>query len=106
MTLTPVVGVLAVNDWQEDDEATRTSIISKPVDPVFINVPGAVDVYGQPEYRDNASIPIPLGESWNLIYNLEQGKRYHVFLVGDWVSNNTNPRTDYDILTVYPAITP
>ena len=102
MTLTPVVGVSAVNEWQEDDEATQTSIISKPVDPVFINVPGVVDVYGQPEYRENVSIPIPLGDSWNLIYNLEQGKRYHVFLVGDWVCNETNPRTDYDILTVYP----
>jgi hypothetical protein len=102
ITLAPITGVIAVNEWQEDDEPTQTSIISKPVDPVFINVPGVVDVYGQPEYRENISIPVPLGESWNIIYSLEQGKRYHVFLVGDWVSNNTNPRTDYDILTVYP----
>jgi len=67
MTLTPVVGVSAVNEWQEDDDILKTSIISKPVDPVFINVPGAVDVYGQPEYRENISIPVPLGESWSLI---------------------------------------
>ena len=99
---TPLIGVSAVNEWQDDDEVTQTSIISKPVDPVFINVPDIVDAFNQPTFQENTAIPIPLGESWNLIYNLEQGKRYHVFLVGEWVCNETNPRTDYDILTVYP----
>jgi len=87
---------MATNDWQEDHVGERKSYIAKPVDPVIINL------NGYDGYLDEASIGIPLGESWDLIYNLEAGLRYHVFLVGDWICNDTTPQTDYDILTIYP----
>ena len=88
--------VSAYNDWQSDNLAKRKSYIPKPVDPVFINVDG------NPVYREKNSIGIDLGETWDLQYFLEGEKRYHIFLVGDWISNDTDPETDYDILTIYP----
>jgi hypothetical protein len=87
---------MATNDWQEDYVGERKSYIAKPVDPVIINL------NGYDGYVNEASIGIPLGKSWDLIYNLEAGLRYHVFLVGTWICNDTTPRTDYDILTIYP----
>jgi len=89
----PSVTSLGVNDWQTDIISEDTTIVSKPVDPVYINtVP----------YYSESSIPIPIGDSWKINYTLEAGKRYHIFLVGDWICNETNPTTDYDILTYYP----
>jgi hypothetical protein len=43
---------------------------------------------------------IRVGDIKSIYCNLQEGKRYHIFLVGDWV-NPSNPRTDYDIF-VYP----
>ena len=94
--LLPIGVVSATNNWQEDDLDTRTSIIAKPVDPVYINVDGVTN------YIPNHSLPIDIGESWTLEYYLEKDKRYHIFLVGDWICNETDPSTDYDILTYYP----
>ncbi len=34
---------------------------------------------------------------------LEEGHKYHIFLVGDWVTNNTESATDYDIEVTYPS---
>ena len=96
VTLTPVVSVSAVNKWQEDDVPAKTSIILKPVDPVYINANGV------PVYEENRSLPVDIGETWTLQYYLEKDKRYHIFLVGDWICNDTNPLTDYDINTYYP----
>ena len=93
---TPSMFVSAWNDWQDDDPNSRKSQIEKPVDPVVINV------NGNPQYRVRESLGIPIGESWELDYYLEAGKKYHIFLVGDWICNETEPTTDYDIKTVYP----
>ncbi|HUS78392.1 MAG TPA: Ig-like domain-containing protein [Patescibacteria group bacterium] len=98
----PFYLVSATNDWQVDNKSNEISYIIKPVDPVFINVAGATDAYGEPIYVNKVSVPIPLGDSWSLNYLLEKGKRYHVFLVGDWICNTTTPTTDYDIRTHYP----
>ncbi|HEX9915320.1 MAG TPA: hypothetical protein VGB32_10410 [Candidatus Bathyarchaeia archaeon] len=52
------------------------------------------------EPRIIAANEIPLDQnrprSLDLTYWLEAGNRYHIFLVGDWVSNETDA-TDYDI---------
>lgn len=92
----PIVPISAVNDWQEDNPKNMKSLIEKTVNPVFINVDG------DPRYRKKESLGIDIGETWKLDYFLEEGKRYHVFLVGDWICNETEPETDYDINTVYP----
>ncbi len=81
--------VSAKNEWLDSDPTERTSTVNKPVDPVFIN-------------DGTDSISIPLGESWDLTYNLKSGRRYHIFLVGDWIRNTSNPVTDYDIYTYKP----
>ncbi len=82
--------VSAMNEWLDTDPVERTSTVNKPVDPVFINT-------------GNDSISIPVGESWDFIYNLKSGHRYHIFLVGDWIHNASNPMTDYDIYTYKPS---
>ncbi len=74
--------------WASHDESDRESIIQKPVDPVFIGA--------------NETIFMEKGEEWSLYYHLEAGKRYHVFLVGEWINNGTEPVTDYDIYTYTP----
>ena len=100
----PVIHISARNNWQKDDTANRKSVVKKPVDPVFINF--VTDQDGDPIHQsagsEEGSIDIPIGESWRLDYYLEEGKQYHVFLVGDWICNETEPRTDYDIKTTYP----
>ncbi len=86
------------NHWMDDDEHKRVSTIKKPVDPIFINVDENTN------YRPECSIGIDIGESWDFKYYLEEGKKYHVFLVGDWICNETEPETDYDIMTTYPSV--
>ncbi|MCW4051127.1 MAG: Ig-like domain-containing protein [Candidatus Bathyarchaeota archaeon] len=39
---------------------------------------------------------IGVGESRDYTFWLEEGRKYHIFLVGDWVESNIS-RTDYDI---------
>jgi hypothetical protein len=85
--------VSAMNEWLDTDPVERTSTVNKPVDPVFINT-------------GNDSIVIPIGESWDFIYNLKSGHRYHIFLVGDWIHNASSPMTDYDIYTYKPSGAP
>jgi len=80
----------ALNRWVDTDPTSRTSVVNKPVDPVFIN-------YG------NGTIEILQGESWDIVYDLRSGKRYHIFLVGEWVHNDTDPVTDYDIYAYEPS---
>ena len=87
------VTVSAMNEWLDTDPSERTSTVNKPVDPVFINT-------------GNDSIVIPIGESWDFIYNLKSGRRYHIFLVGDWIHNESTPMTDYDIYTFRPSGAP
>lgn len=60
-------------------------VVLDPVDPYFISE-------GE----------IPEGEELDLYYYLEKGQPYHIFMVGDWVEDNTS-RTDYDIFTYYPS---
>jgi len=74
--------------WAYHEEANGQSDILKPVDPVFIN--------------DKETILMDVGEEWSLSYPLEAGKRYHIFLVGDWINNGTEPLTDYDITSYDP----
>jgi hypothetical protein len=87
------VSVSAMNEWLDTDPVERTSTVDKPVDPVFMNT-------------GNDSIVIPVGESWDFIYNLKSGHRYHIFLVGDWIHNASSPMTDYDIYTYKPSGAP
>ncbi len=65
-------------------------------------VEGVTPVYSpvNPYFIDDGDIPI--GWTYDLHYNLEAGKKYHVFLVGDWVESNLS-RTDYDIFTYLPS---
>jgi hypothetical protein len=84
------VPVSARNEWLDTDPTEMTSTVNKPVDPVWIN-------------SGDDSISIPIGESWDFVYNLKSGKRYHIFLVGDWIHNTSDPVTDYDIYTFKPS---
>ena len=92
----PIVAVSAFNQWQDDNQIDMKSTVKKHVDPVFINVGD------NPTYRAKVSLGIPIGKTWELDYYLEAGKRFHIFLVGDWICNETVPVTDYDINTIYP----
>jgi hypothetical protein len=65
----------------------QSYVIDKPWEPLFIG--------------DGT---IPTGDKMVVTCTLQAGKRYHVFLVGDYV-NEANPRTDYDIF-VYPPSGP
>jgi hypothetical protein len=60
-------------------------VVLDPVDPFFIK-----------------EGDIPEGEELDVYYYLEKGKAYHIFLVGEWVEDNTS-RTDYDVFTYYPS---
>lgn len=62
-------------------------VITKPWKPLFIG---------------NGTIPE--GDKMVVTCTLQAGKRYHIFLVGDYV-NEANPQTDYDIF-VYPPSGP
>ncbi|KON31580.1 hypothetical protein AC482_00010 [miscellaneous Crenarchaeota group-15 archaeon DG-45] len=70
-----------------------TIYVEKPLDPIYINgidaKPGII------------TADIDIGKKQDIVYTLEKGKRYHIFLVGDWV-DFTDPRTDYDIFTYGP----
>jgi hypothetical protein len=79
----------ARNKWIEIDTGFQIIEVLKPVDPVFIN-------------DGNDTIVIDAGDSWFLNYDLKLNKKYHVFLVGDFVINDTNPVTDYDVYTYLP----
>lgn len=96
MFFTPTTWASARNQWLDDDPTNMKSFVEKAVDPVFINFGGSS------RYRAKSSLGIPIGKSWELDYFLEAGKRYHIFLVGDWICNETEPQTDYDIKTIYP----
>jgi len=75
--------------WVIHDIDDRETDILKPVDPVFIN-------------KDDIEIHIEIGEEWSLFYPLEAEKRYHIFLVGDWINNGSDPLADYDISVYDP----
>jgi len=79
----------ARNEWMVTDTDFQTTEVPKPVDPVFIN-------------DGNDTIGIPAGDVWYLTYDLRLDRKYHVFLVGDFVINDTDPVTDYDIYTYLP----
>jgi hypothetical protein len=80
----------AMNEWMENELLGHKSTVLKTVDPIFINYP-------------TSDIQIPVGESWSFTYNLKSYKKYHIFLVGDWIVNDTDPVTDYDIYTYKPS---
>ncbi len=86
------INVLARNDWIESNTVPQTNKVPKPVDPVFINDGNDTIVIGPPQEWD----------SWFLEYDLKRDRKYHVFLVGDFVINGTDPVTDYDVYTYLP----
>ena len=85
------VPISAEYEWMYPGSEPNTTVIQKPVDPILIN-----DI--------NSIIQIGIGDEWDLEYSLEKGKTYHVFLVGEWLMNESNPITDYDILVSGPGM--
>jgi len=83
------VPISAEYEWMYPSSEPNTTIIQKPVDPIHFN-------------DKNSSIQIDVGEEWSLIYTLKRENRYHVFLVGEWVMNESDPITDYDIRVTGP----
>ncbi len=83
------INVLARNDWIYPSTTPQTSKVPKPVDPVFINDGDDTIEFG----------PLQVWDSWFLKYDLKRDSKYHVFLVGDFVINDTDPVTDYNIYT-------
>ena len=79
--------------------------LTKPFEPVFINqeAPYPYDGYS-PQQLDILQEPSGIGDTYGDVKCwLETGKKYHIFLVGDFVYNKTlgSPGlTDYDV-TVY-----
>ncbi len=76
----------------DTDISLSRSTVRKPVDPILFN-------------DENSIIQIGVGDEWDLIYTLQKGKKYHIFLVGEWVMNESNPITDYDIHVSGPGNT-
>ncbi len=66
-------------------QASRVTI-EKPFEPFIIN---------------EGDIPNPISryrtDPMEILCRLEEGKTYHIFLVGDWITNETSKATDYDI---------
>jgi len=88
------INVLARNDLLDDSNAPFYKA-PKPVDPVFINDDG----------NDSIKIgPNQVSNSCFIEYDLIRDHKYHVFLVGDFVINDTAPVTDYDIYTYLPNV--
>jgi len=60
--------------------------IEKPFEPVII---------------EEGDIPNPISryrtDPLEILCRLDEGKKYHIYLVGDWITNETNGATDYDI---------
>ena len=60
--------------------------IEKPFEPVII---------------DEGDIPNPISryrtDPLEILCQLDEGKKYHIYLVGDWITNETIGATDYDI---------
>jgi hypothetical protein len=75
----------------DTDSYLRISTVRKPVDPILFN-------------DGNSTIQIGVGDEWDLYYTLQKGKKYHIFLVGEWVMNESDPITDYDIRVSGPGM--
>jgi hypothetical protein len=62
-----------------------STYLEKPTSPVFF---------------DDSQIEI--GRSWNITCPLEANQTYHVYLYGAYVSNGSDPQTDYDVYVYDP----
>jgi hypothetical protein len=60
--------------------------VEKPVFPVFFN---------------NSQIGI--GKNWSIVCPLEANHSYHIYFYGKWISNKSDPITDYDVY-VYDSL--
>lgn len=86
------VTISADYPWMDTDISLNISTVKKPVDPILFN-------------DEDSIIQIGVGDEWDLIYTLQKGTMYHIFLVGEWVMNESNPITDYDIHVSGPGNT-
>ena len=86
------VPISADYPWMDTDISLGISTVRKPVDPILFN-------------DEDSIIQIGVGDEWDLIYTLQKGKKYHIFLVGEWVMNASDPITDYDIHVTGPGDT-
>ena len=75
----------------DTDTSLNRSTVNKPVDPILFK-------------DENSIIQIGVGDEWDQIYSLEKGKAHHIFLVGEWVMNESDPITDYDIRVSGPGM--
>ncbi|MDH5792451.1 MAG: hypothetical protein OEZ44_09715, partial [Candidatus Bathyarchaeota archaeon] len=66
---------------------------SSPLDEIFGNFTHVSTPVRAVEIGDGE---IPLGNAHTFTYNLEKGRRYHVYLSGAWANSKTH-KTDYDI---------
>jgi hypothetical protein len=66
---------------------------SSPLDEIFGNFTFVTTPVQAVEIGDGE---IPLGNAHTFTYNLEKGRRYHVYLSGAWANPKTH-KTDYDI---------
>jgi hypothetical protein len=85
------VPISADYPWMDTDSSLKKSTVRKPVDPILFN-------------DGNSTIKIGVGDEWDIYYILEKGKLYHIFLVGEWVMNESDPITDYDIRVSGPGM--
>jgi len=68
-------------------------VVSGSVDPLSGNMT-LVERLGFPVVIEEDQIQP--GELWTYVYNLEEGHKYHIYLVGEWV-NLDDHLTDYDV---------
>jgi hypothetical protein len=71
----------------------------------FINQPP----YGNWTYVEKPVFPmyfnestIAVGSNWTIVSPLTQNRTYHVYAYGEWVDQESNPSTDYDIYVYNP----
>ena len=68
------------------DATGNWTYMEKPMFPVFFN-----------------DSQIGIGQNWSIVAPLMANHSYHAYLYGQWVSNGSEPKTDYDIYVYDPS---
>ncbi len=61
------------------------TLVEKPMFPVYFN-----------------QSQIPIGSNWTVVSPLNANHTYHVYFYGEWIDQNSQPSTDYDIYVYNP----
>jgi hypothetical protein len=74
-----------VHTYANDAGLGNWTLLEKPMFPVLVN-----------------ESQILIGQNWSIVCPLRANQSYHVYCYGDWVSNGSEPVTDYDLYVYNP----